>query len=117
MSDLKAHPLSDEEVDGLDEAAAGVPAPNTASAFAAEYALPTVVPRHVHPLAVVSVLLAVLMPIVAIPLAHWVMRRLQHHGGRGLAVVRTAIIVGYLNILLLALIGVNVLVAALISPS
>ncbi|MET3565735.1 MULTISPECIES: DUF4190 domain-containing protein [unclassified Leifsonia] len=111
MSHLKARPLSDDEVDGLDESAVGVPAPHTASEYVADYALPTVVPRRVHPVAVVALILAFLLPIVAIPLAHKITRTLQHDGGRGRAVAQTAIVIGYLNILLLALLSLNVAVA------
>lgn len=108
--------LSDEEIDGLDESPVGVPAPNTASGFAMEFSLPTVVPRHVHPLAVIALLLAVVLPIVAIPLAYRVLRTLQHDGGRGRAIAQAAIIVGYLDILLVALIAVNIVVATFIGP-
>jgi hypothetical protein len=117
MSHLKARPLSDDEVDGLDESAVGVPAPHTASEYTADYAMPTVVPRRVHPLAVVSLILAFVLPIVAIPVAHKVTRTLQHNGGRGRAVAQAAIVIGYLNILLLALLTLNVAVAVFLHTS
>ncbi|WP_431219464.1 hypothetical protein [Leifsonia xyli] len=83
MPDLRAsRPISDE-IDGLDESVEGVPEPNTASEFTADYALPTVVPKHVRPLAVVALILAFTVPVVAIPLGHRVLRRLQHEGAAG----------------------------------
>ncbi|MGO4534774.1 hypothetical protein [Leifsonia sp. 2MCAF36] len=112
MPDLSARDQEEDEVDGLDEPAVGVPAPNTAVEFTSDYALPTVLPKRVHPLAVVAALLAFLMPFLAIPLAHRVTRTLQHEGGRGGALAHAAIVMGYLNILLLALIGLNVAAAA-----
>lgn len=117
MSHLKARPVGDDEVDGLDESADGVPAPHTASEYAADYAMPTVVPKRVHPLAVVALVLAVVLPIVAIPLAHKVTRILQHNGGRGRAVAHAAIVIGYLNILLLALVCLNIAVAVFLHPT
>jgi len=116
MRDLSTPVLTEDEVDGLDESSAGVPTPNAAAEFASDYSMPTVVPRRVHPLAVASLVCAFLVPIVAIPLAHGVTRRLQHHGGRGVAVAHAAIVVGYLNLLVLALITVNVVVALVIAP-
>jgi hypothetical protein len=112
MSDLKARANSHDEIDGLDESAVGVPAPNTASGFTTDYSLPTVVPKRIHPLAVMALILAFLIPIVAIPQAHKVIRKLQHDGGRGRGVAQAAIVIGYLNILLFALVGLNVAVAA-----
>lgn len=117
MSDLKAHtssttPPKPDELDGLDESTAGVPAPNAAAEFTGDYAMPAVVPRRVHPLAVLAVILALPLPFVAIPLAHWTMRRLQHSGGRGRSVANAAVIVGYLSTLLLALVALNIAVAA-----
>jgi hypothetical protein len=106
-----------EEVDGLDEAADGVPNPNTASEFTTDYALPTVVPKRVRPLAVVALVLAFVLPIVAIPLAHRVIRTLQHDGGRGHGVAQAAIVVGYLVILIIALVGLNIVVALVLHRS
>jgi len=117
MSHLKTHPLSDDEVDGLDESAAGVPAPHTAFEHVTDYALPTVVPRRIHPGALVALILAFLLPIVAIPLAHKITRTLQHDGRRGRAVAHAAIVIGYLNILLLALLSLNVAVAVFLHPA
>jgi hypothetical protein len=111
MPDLVAHAPVSDEVDGLDESAVGVPAPNTAVEFASDFALPTVVPKRVHPLAVVALFLAFLVPVVAIPLGHRVTRTLQHDGGRGGALAHAAIVIGYLNVLLLALVALNVLAA------
>ena len=113
MSDLKTRPVSYDEVDGLDEASAGVPTPHNASEFAGDFALPTVIPRRAHPLAVIAFIMAFVMPVVAIPLAHHVLRKLQHEGGRGATVARAAIATGYLSLLLIALVGVNVAVAVL----
>lgn len=114
MSDLKTRPVSNEEVDGLDEASAGVPTPHNASEFTGDFALPTVLPKRVHPLSVLSLILAFLLPVVAIPLGYHVVRKLQHDGGRGVAVAQVAIVIGYLNILLIALVSVNVAVAFLV---
>lgn len=115
VPDLKVRVLSEDEVDGLDESSTGVPAPNTASGFAAEFSLPTVVPRRVAPLAVVTLVLAFIIPVAAIPLAHIVTRSLQHDGRRGRGVAHAAIVVGYLNILLMALVAVNLVVALFVS--
>ncbi|MGN6760737.1 MAG: hypothetical protein ACTHJI_05345 [Leifsonia sp.] len=117
MSDLKVHPLSQDEVDGLDESAVGVPVPNTASGFVTDFALPGVLPKRVHPLAVVALVLALVLPFVAIPVAHRVIRTLQHEGGRGLAVAQAAIVVGYIDILLWALVCLNLAVAVLLHPA
>lgn len=114
MSDLKTRPVSDDEVDGLDEAPAGVPTPHNASEFTGDFALPTVLPKRVHPLAVLSLIFAFLLPVAAIPLAYHVVRKLQHDGGRGVTVAQVAIVIGYLNILLIALVGVNIVVAVLL---
>lgn len=114
MSDLRVSAPVNDEVDGLDESSVGVPRPNTAVEFTSDYALPTVVPTRVHPLAVVALLLAFLFPIVAIPLGHRVTRTLQHDGGRGGALAHAAIVIGYLNVLLVALIVVNVAAAVVL---
>jgi len=114
MSDLKASASSHDEMDGLDESAVGVPAPNTASGFTRDYSLPTVVPKRIHPLAAMALMVAALIPILAMPQAHKVIRKLQHDGGRGRGVAQAAIVIGYLNILLFALVGLNVAVAALL---
>lgn len=114
MSDLKIRPVSHDEVDGLDEATVDVPTPHNATEFTGDFALPTVLPKRVHPQAVISLILAFLLPVVAIPLAYHVVRRLQHGGGRGVAVAHAAIVIGYLNILMIALVGVNVVVAVLL---
>ncbi|MGO4301753.1 hypothetical protein [Leifsonia sp. RAF41] len=114
MPDLRAHARDHDEVDGLDESAGGVPAPNTAAEFISDFALPTVVPQRVHPLAVMALLLAFLVPMVAIPVGHRVARTLQHDGGRGRALLQAAILISYLNILLLALIGLNLAAAVLL---
>ena len=103
-----------DEVDGLDESAVGVPAPNTAVEFTSDFSLPTVVPKRVHPLAVIALCLAFLVPMVAIPLGHRVTRILQHGGGRGRSLAHAAIVIGYLNVLLLALIAVNVVAAIIL---
>ena len=71
-------------------------------------------PRRVHPLAVLALVFAVVLPFVAVPLGHRVLRRLQHDGGRGRALAQAAIVLGYLMCLLLALIGVNVVIALLL---
>lgn len=117
MSDLKVRPLIQEETDGLDESAVGVPAPNTASGFVTDFALPAVLPKRVRPAAVVALVLALVLPFVAIPVAHRVIRTLQHEGGRGLAVARAAIVIGYLDILLWALVCLNLAVAVLLHPA
>lgn len=109
--------LTGEETDGLDETAGGVPAPHTASESAAEFSLPRVVPRRVHPLSVVALLLSVVAPFVAIPLAHAVVRRLRHHGGRGHRIAQAAVVIGYLTLLMLALVAVNIGVALLLTRS
>ena len=109
MSRLDAHPA--EETDGLDEASANVPAPNAASEFTTDYALPGVVPRRVDALAWVAFVLAFCLPFVAIPLAHRVIRRLQHDGGRGRRLAQAAVLVGYLCILALAFLALNVVIA------
>jgi hypothetical protein len=115
MHDLRTPLLGEDEADGLDETSTGVPSPHAASEFSSDYALPTVVPKRVHPVAVVSLLCAVVLPFVGIPLAHWVIRKLQHNGGRGAAIAHTAIVVGYLSLLLLALVVVNVVVALVLA--
>lgn len=117
MPDLKARPLSEDEIDGLDESSTGVPAPNTASGFVTDFALPEVVPKRVRPMTVATLVLALVLPFVAIPLAHTLIRRLQHDGGRGTAVARAAIVVGYLDVLLWALVGLNLAVALLLHPA
>jgi hypothetical protein len=118
MSDLRAPTPAlaevNDEVDGLDESAVGVPSPNTAVEFASDFVLPTVLPKRVHPLAVIALFLAFLVPVVAIPLGHRVTRTLQHDGGRGGAVAHAAIVIGYLNVLLCALIVVNVAAAVVL---
>ncbi|MFP3467080.1 DUF4190 domain-containing protein [Leifsonia sp. SIMBA_070] len=114
MPDLRTGGRSNDEIDGLDESADGVPVPNTASGFAADFSLPTVVPRRAHPLAILALVLAFIVPIVAIPLAHRITRKLQHEGGRGRALAHAAIIIGYLNILVIALVVLNVAVAGLL---
>lgn len=119
MTDLKSRidtGLSDE-VDGLDESSDGVPAPNPASEFASDFSLPAVVPKRVHPGAVVALVLAFLLPMVAIPLAHRTARRLQQEGGRGRSLAHAAIVIGYLDILLIALVGVNLAAALLLHPT
>lgn len=113
MSDVKIRAVISDEVDGLDESSAGVPAPHSASDLVDDFVLPTVLPKRVHPLAVVALALALVLPVAAVPLAHHVIRKLQHVGGRGVAVAQAAIIVGYLNILLIALVSVNIAVAVL----
>ena len=105
--------MVNDEVDGLDEAGAGVPEPNAAAGFSCDFVLPTVVPRRVHPLAIVALLLAFLIPVAAIPLGHRVTRTLHQGGGRGGGIAHAAIVIGYLNLLLLALIVVNVAAAVL----
>ena len=100
-----------DEVDGLDECAVGVPEPNDASGFAADYAMPTVMPQRVRPLAIVALLLAFVAPFVAIPLGHVLLRRASQDGRHGRRIAQLTIIVGYLMTLLLALIGLNVVVA------
>ncbi|RDV43544.1 hypothetical protein DOE76_16485 [Leifsonia sp. ku-ls] len=114
MSDLKTRPVIHEEVDGLDESPVGVPSPHTASESAGDYVLPTVLPKRVAPLAVLSLVLAVVFPFAGVPLAYHVVRKLQHDGGRGVSVAQAAIVIGYLNILLIALVSVNIAVALLL---
>lgn len=109
MPDLRAVAFADDEVDGLDECATGAPEPNGASAFAAEFAMPPVVPQPVRPLAIVALLLAFVVPFVAIPLGHSVLR--TSHDGRDRRIAQASIIVGYLTTLLLALVGLNLVVA------
>ncbi len=110
MSDLKRASGLDE-VDGLDESAEGVPAPHTASEFVADYVLPAVVPRHTSFVAVLALALSFVIPVGGIVLGHRVIRKLQHDGGRGRSVAQAAVVIGYLNVLLLALIAVNVVAA------
>lgn len=114
MSDLKIRTVIYDEVDGLDESSAGVPTPHSASDPAGDFAMPTVLPQRVHPLAVLALALALILPVVAVPLAYRVTRKLQHDGGKGAGVSQAAIIVGYLNILLVALVSVNIAVAFLL---
>lgn len=100
-----------DEVDGLDETSDGVPKPNTASDFVADYALPAVVPRHTSAGAILAMALAFLLPPAGILVGHRVIRKLQHDGGRGQSVAHGAIVIGYLNVLVVALIVVNVVAA------
>ena len=58
---------------------------------------------------------AVVVPPVAIPLAYLVVRKLRREGGRGTGVAHAAIVVAYLVMLVMALLGLNLLVALLIS--
>jgi hypothetical protein len=55
--------------------------------------------------------LSVVAPFVAIPLAHVVIRRLQHDGGRGLGIAQVAIVIGYLTLLVIGLVVLNLVVA------
>ena len=64
-----------------------------------------------------ALVLALVLPFVAIPVAHRVIRTLQHEGGRGLAVAQAAIVVGYIDILLWALVCLNLAVAVLLHPA
>src|ERR1700712_198819 len=114
MSDLSASAPVNDEGDGLDESAVGVPAPNTAVEFTSDFVLPAVVPKRVHPLAIIALFLAFLVPVVAIPFGHRGSPTRQHDGGRGGAVAHAAIVIGYLNVLLVALVVVNVVAAVVL---
>ncbi|MFF9564464.1 hypothetical protein ACF1AJ_14055 [Leifsonia sp. NPDC014704] len=103
-----------DEVDGLDETSAGVPIPHSASDRAGDFAMPTVLPKRVPPLAGLALALALVLPVVAVPLGYHVTRKLHRVGGKGVAVAQAAIIVGYLNILLITLVSLNVAVAVLL---
>ncbi|MEV8213461.1 hypothetical protein [Leifsonia sp. NPDC077715] len=68
-------------------------------------------PQRARPLAIVALLLAFVVPFVAVPLGHVLMRSVPPVGHHTRRIAQATIIAGYLMTLLLSLIGLNLVVA------
>ncbi len=96
----------------LDESAASVPPPHAALESAAMTPFPGVVPTRAHPAAIAALVSAFVLPILAVPTAHWAIRLTQKHGRRGAGIAHTAIVIAYVNLAILAVVMVNILISA-----